>query len=142
MRWLIAAGLLLAACAHAETPPGWQRTWRVAGIDCPRCSPADRAWLAARQAERVVFGRDAFTNPFYEDCPQGVDYADLRPRPATEARGFLGAGRLPALGDAMPLAGAVRCADRAGPPNTVARVVIDGPRAYLLHESGAVLRLE
>jgi hypothetical protein len=42
----------------------------------------------------------------------------------------------------MPLAGAVRCADRAGPPNTVARVVIDGARAFILHESGAVLRLE
>ena len=41
----------------------------------------------------------------------------------------------------MPLAGTVRCNDRAGPANTVARVMIDGRRAFLLYESGTVLRL-
>ncbi len=124
-----------------DPTPAWQRAWTMDGFDCARCSHEDRAWLEARRGQRVVFGPTAFTNPFYESCPEGVDYADIRPRPVAEARAFLGAGALLPLTEISPLAGTVRCADRAGPPSTVARVVLDGARAFLLHESGAVLHL-
>jgi hypothetical protein len=72
----------------------------MGGFDRPRGSPEDRAWPTAQQGQEVVFGPAAFTNRLYGDCPRGVDYAELRLRPAAEAR------------------------------------------AFLLHESGAVLRLE
>jgi hypothetical protein len=42
----------------------------------------------------------------------------------------------------FPWVGAVACSPPQGHPgNVVARMVIDGDRAYLLHESGAVISL-
>lgn len=131
---------LTAGCATARTPE-WQRAWRVEGFECPRCDAEQRAWLAARRGEVVAIAPDRFTNPLYEGCPAGVDYADIRPRSPAEAGAFLGPGRLPPLRSAAPLAGLVRCAAPSGPPNTLARIVIDGTDAFLLHESGAVVTL-
>ena len=145
--WLAA---LLACCggalAAAQAPPSaaaleWQRAWTLHDFDCPACGAEDRAWLTARLGQVVTFGATRFLNPLYEDCPASVDYGALRRRSPAAAAALLGPGRLPPLVTPSPLAGSVRCAEADGPANTVARVVIDGPRAYLLHESGAVLHL-
>lgn len=136
-----AAVLVLAAASACAQGPVWQRTWTVHGFDCPQCNPADRAWLTARAGQTITLAPDRFTNPLYEDCTSGPDYTDIRPRGKTEVLDFLGPRRLPALVSARPLAGLVRCAQPVGPPNVVARLVIDGHRAYLLHESGAIVEL-
>jgi hypothetical protein len=128
----------LPACAQT---PAWQRAWTVHAFDCATCSAEDRAWLKARVGQQVVMARDRFLNPLYEDCPAGADYSDLLSRSPAEAAKLLGTGKLPVLQSARPLAGEVRCQQPSGPPNVVARIVIDGQRAFLLHESGAVLRL-
>jgi hypothetical protein len=134
-------GVVLGVAALAQPAPEWQRAWIFDGFDCPRCSPDDRAWLVARHGQQVVFGPTSFINPLYEDCPAGVDYADLRPRSAPEIQNYFGKKRLPAMISPSPVAGRIQCAQPSEPPNTVARVVLDGPRGFLLHESGAVLRL-
>lgn len=136
-----ALALMIAGVPACAQPPAWQRDWTVHGFDCPACSAEDRAWLQARVGQVVSIAPGRFLNPLYENCDKGVDYSDVRARTPAEARDFLGRGRLASLGAAAPLAGLVRCAESAGPPNVVARVVIDGARAYLLHESGAVVVL-
>jgi hypothetical protein len=142
MALLVAASLItLSSAAMGESTPVWQRAWVMDGFDCAYCSREERTILDKMRGQSVVFGTTAFTNPFYESCPVGVDYGDIRPRSAAEARALLGSGSLPPLIEASPLAGLIRCADRAGPPNTIARVVIDGTNAFVLHESGAILHL-
>lgn len=146
-RWLavlLTCGFPSLAPAQAvdtSQAPDWQRAWTFYAFDCPACGAQDRAWLTARLGQVVTFGATSFLNPLYEDCAAGVDYSALRRRNPAEAAALLGPAPLPPLKTAEPLAGAIGCAEASGPANTVARVVIDGTRAYLLHESGAVLRL-
>lgn len=145
-RTLVLALPALLSCAVSlpslgEPPPAWQRAWTLESYECPRCSREDRAWLEARRQQQIVLGASSFVNPFYETCATGADYTDIRPRSRAEVRTFLGGPPLMSLGEATPLAGTVRCVDPSGTPNTVARIVIDGASAFLLHESGAVLRL-
>ncbi len=136
LAWWVMLGA--SACAQG---PVWQRSWAFQSFDCPSCSAEDRSWLQSRIGQVVVIAPERFLNPLYEDCSTGADYSDIRLRSAEEARQFLGRNRLPPLAAAAPLAGQVRCRLPSGPPNVVARIVIDGKRAFLLHETGAVLML-
>lgn len=126
----------------AQQAPSWQRTWTLDGFTCSTCSKDDRAWLQESRGKAIVFGPKDFSNPFYESCAGAADYAEIRPRSAAEARELVAPFRVPALKSARPLAGRVRCDDVPGRiPNTVALVIIDGDRAYIPHESGALLIL-
>ncbi|MGX9963107.1 hypothetical protein ACVFYP_07270 [Roseomonas sp. F4] len=118
--------------------PDWQRAWVAESFICAACSPEDRQWLTARLGQTVLLAPDRFLNPFYEDCTSGADYSDLMPRSRAEAlRHFRGV----TVVAERPISGLVRCASASGPPNIVARLLIEGDRALLLHESGAVLQL-
>ncbi len=143
-RWLgafLLLGCAASGAAAAQSQPSWQRSWTVSAFDCPACSPEDRAWLQARLGEVVTIEPSRFLNPLYESCPSGPDYSDIRPRDRGAAMGFLGSARLPETVADAPLAGSIRCAEPSGPPNTAARIVIDGQRAFMLHESGAIIEL-
>ena len=135
---LCVAILAFPACAQM---PAWQRAWTLQSYDCPQCSPQDRDFLHSQLGGKVLLLPEKFSNPTYEGCLDLPDYRDIRPRSPVDARQYLGNGRLPALSAGEPLAGLVRCRDVSGTPNVVARIVIDGQRAFLLHESGAVLNL-
>src|SRR3954451_22455355 len=95
--WLGWLGIAFGFAALAQSAPQWQRAWTVQSIDCSSCAPDERSSLDARLGEQIVFGARTFINPFYEDCLDKVDYSDIRPRSRTEARNFLGPGRLPHL---------------------------------------------
>lgn len=138
--WLGLALSILGTPSCAQAPP-WQRAWVVESFDCPACSVEDKALLHGYLGEKVVISTKAFINPTYETCPVGPDYSDIQVRDPGNARQYLGRDRLPALSSDKPLAGQVRCAEAHGPPNVVARIVIDGRSAFLIHETGAVLKL-
>lgn len=128
--------------AQGEPPPAWQRAWTLDGFSCPGCGKEDRTWLRESRGKQIVFGPKDFSNPFYESCAKAADYADIRPRSPAEARDLVVPFQVPALKSPKPLAGRVRCDDVPGRlPNTVALVIIDGDRAYIPHESGALLIL-
>lgn len=134
-------GCTVPAVGGADSPP-WQRAWTLDAFSCSACSKGDLAWLQDYRGKQIVLGPKDFTNPLYESCSNAADYADIRPRSVADARRLVEPYRVPTLKSAMPLAGRIRCDDVPGRlPNTVALIIIDGDRAYIPHESGALLHL-
>ncbi|MBM3623201.1 MAG: hypothetical protein FJX20_21170 [Alphaproteobacteria bacterium] len=133
-------GAMAATTAHATEP--WQRSWTIERVICPTCDARALAGINQAVGQRIVLAPERFTNPLYESCEKGVDYSDIKPRPADVAARSMLPGTLPATSDSV-LAGAVKCSREGGRPgNTVARVVFDGATGYYLFEEGAIIVLK
>jgi len=128
------------AVAGGPEPAVWQRQWKLSAVTCPTCTPSGLATLRARQGTKVVLSLHSISNPFYQDCPSGADYTDIRPRAPREAATYLGQ-KVEHLRTSAPLAGLLRCAEGDGPSNVIGKIIIDGDHAYLADESGAILEL-
>jgi hypothetical protein len=132
----------LQSAALASPLASWMRTWTITGALCPKCSRDDRDRLASLKGSKLVVGADAFINPAYQDCRVNPDYTGLVAHPRRDLRAVFGGFPRAKLRSATVISGLVRCKmPDGGPSNPIARMVIDGSRAYLLDESGATILL-